>query len=112
MGAAFEYEGHDEPDAVLVTFGSVESLLATQVAASLMKSGERIGVIAVRVYRPFSESHFLKALPTDLRYALELRHASWNTDLTAAMLREHHCCCDCVIHYCSLVNEFVTLSVI
>ncbi|CUS13015.1 unnamed protein product, partial [Tuber aestivum] len=63
----FEYEGHNEPDAVLVTFGSVESLLATQVAASLVKSGERIGVIAVRVYRPFSESHFLEALPKSVK---------------------------------------------
>lgn len=63
----FEYEGHDEPDAVLVVFGSVESILATQVAASLERSGERVGVIAVRVYRPFSESHFLAALPKSVR---------------------------------------------
>ncbi|CAZ82114.1 unnamed protein product [Tuber melanosporum] len=63
----FEYEGHDEPDAVLVTFGSVESLLATQVAASLTNSGERIGVIAIRVYRPFSEPHFLEALPRSVK---------------------------------------------
>jgi len=63
----FEYEGHDEPDAVLVTFGSVESLLATQIAASLIRSGEKVGVIAVRVYRPFSESHFLEALPKTVK---------------------------------------------
>lgn len=63
----FEYEGHDEPDAVLVTFGSVESLLATQIASSLIESGEKIGVIAVRVYRPFSESHFLEALPKTVK---------------------------------------------
>jgi sulfite reductase (NADPH) flavoprotein alpha-component len=63
----FEYEGHNEPDAVLVVFGSVESSLATQVAAALAKGGEKVGVIAVRVYRPFSESYFLEALPKSVK---------------------------------------------
>lgn len=63
----YEYEGHHEPDAVLVVFGSVESSLATQVAAALAKAGEKIGVIAVRVYRPFSESYFLEALPKSVK---------------------------------------------
>lgn len=63
----YEYEGHHEPDAVLVVFGSVESSLATQVAAALAKTGEKIGVIAVRVYRPFSESYFLEALPKSVK---------------------------------------------
>ena len=34
---------------------------------------------------------FLGALPTDVRYALELRHTSWDTEQTAALLREHRC---------------------
>lgn len=34
---------------------------------------------------------FLDQLPTDLRYALELRHGSWNTNATAALLRDHRC---------------------
>lgn len=63
----FEYEGHEEPDAVLVVFGSVESSLATQVAAALAKGGEKVGVIAVRVYRPFSEAYFLEALPKSVK---------------------------------------------
>ncbi|KAF8244108.1 hypothetical protein K440DRAFT_605427 [Wilcoxina mikolae CBS 423.85] len=63
----FEYEGHEEPDAVLVVFGSVESSLATQIAASLAKGGEKVGVIAVRVYRPFSEAAFLEVLPKSVK---------------------------------------------
>ena len=59
----FEYSGHTSPDAVLVTFGSVESSLAIQVASMLSKQGVRIGAINVRVYRPFVEEEFLKALP-------------------------------------------------
>lgn len=63
----FEYEGHANPDAVLVVFGSVESSLATQIAASLAKGGEKVGVIAVRVYRPFAEEAFIKALPKSVK---------------------------------------------
>ncbi|KAF8539780.1 hypothetical protein BDD12DRAFT_836408 [Trichophaea hybrida] len=63
----FEYEGHEEPDAVLIVFGSVESSLATQIAASLAKGGEKVGVIAVRVYRPFSEAAFLEVLPKSVK---------------------------------------------
>ncbi|KAL8947206.1 MAG: hypothetical protein Q9222_006484 [Ikaeria aurantiellina] len=59
----FEYHGHATPDAVLVTFGTVESSLSTQVASSLQKDGTQVGVLNVRVYRPFVESEFLRALP-------------------------------------------------
>lgn len=36
--------------------------------------------------------HFLAALPTDLRYAVEFRHASWDQPAveTAALLAQHH----------------------
>ncbi|KAJ5702301.1 Transketolase C-terminal/Pyruvate-ferredoxin oxidoreductase domain II [Penicillium malachiteum] len=60
---AFEYHGHSEPVSVLVVFGTVEAALAAQVARSLAKSGVRIGVVNVRVYRPFIEEEFLRVLP-------------------------------------------------
>lgn len=63
----FEYEGHSSPDAVLVVFGTVESSLASQVARSLAEDGSRIGVLKVRVYRPFVESRFLAALPASVK---------------------------------------------
>jgi sulfite reductase (NADPH) flavoprotein alpha-component len=63
----FEYEGHEDAEAVLVVFGSVESSLATQIAASLAKGGEKVGVIAVRVYRPFAEAAFLEVLPKNVK---------------------------------------------
>ncbi|MCJ1443109.1 MAG: hypothetical protein MMC23_003606 [Stictis urceolatum] len=59
----FEYKGHEEPEAVLVVFGTVESSLASQVAVSLQADGVAIGVVSVRVYRPFVEEEFLKAVP-------------------------------------------------
>ncbi|KAF3178702.1 hypothetical protein TWF225_007734 [Orbilia oligospora] len=63
----FEYAGHSEPEAVLVVFGSVESSVSAQVATRLAAGGEKIGVISVRVYRPFSETHFLEALPKSVK---------------------------------------------
>ena len=63
----FEYHGHAAPDSVLVVFGTVESSLATQVVLSLEKNGAKVGVINVRVYRPFAEDAFLKALPKTVK---------------------------------------------
>jgi sulfite reductase (NADPH) flavoprotein alpha-component len=60
---AFEYHGHAEPVSVLVVFGTVEAALAAQVARSLAKDGVHIGVVNVRVYRPFVEEEFLRVLP-------------------------------------------------
>ncbi|KZF21098.1 hypothetical protein L228DRAFT_248861 [Xylona heveae TC161] len=63
----FEYHGHSEAEAVLVVFGSVEASLAAQVAAELAKRGAKIGVVNVRVYRPFVEEAFLAELPVSVR---------------------------------------------
>lgn len=63
----FEYHGHQEPDVVLVTFGSVESQTAKQVLKKLAADGAKAGVVNVRIYRPFIEEAFLKALPASTR---------------------------------------------
>jgi sulfite reductase (NADPH) flavoprotein alpha-component len=59
----FDYYGHEEPQSVLVVFGTVEASLTAQVATALAKDGDKLGVINVRVYRPFVEEAFLEALP-------------------------------------------------
>ena len=59
----FEYFGHSEPDIVLVTFGTVESSLGSQVANSLASRGIKVGLVAVRVYRPFIETEFVRTIP-------------------------------------------------
>lgn len=59
----FDYYGHQEPESVLVVFGTVEASLSAQVANALAKDGDKVGVINVRVYRPFVEEAFLEALP-------------------------------------------------
>lgn len=59
----FEYVGHNAAEHVLVVFGSVESQLAKQVVSKLVADGAKVGVVSVRVYRPFVEEEFLKVLP-------------------------------------------------
>jgi sulfite reductase (NADPH) flavoprotein alpha-component len=63
----FEYHGHEEPSSVLVAFGTVEASLTSQIARSLAKDGARIGVVNVRVYRPFVEEEFLRILPKSVK---------------------------------------------
>ncbi|KAF1984819.1 sulfite reductase flavo protein component [Aulographum hederae CBS 113979] len=63
----FEYQGHAQPENVLVVFGTVEASLSAQVANALAKTGEKVGVVNVRVYRPFVEELFLEALPDSVQ---------------------------------------------
>jgi sulfite reductase (NADPH) flavoprotein alpha-component len=63
----FEYHGHETPDVVLVAFGSVETQVAKQTLNKIAAEGAKVGVINVRVYRPFIEEEFLKAIPASSR---------------------------------------------
>lgn len=63
----FEYQGHATPDSILVVFGTVESSLSSQVALSLERDSAKVGVVNVRVYRPFVEEEFLKAVPKSVK---------------------------------------------
>ncbi len=58
----FEYHGAPDADRVIVMMGSgAETVQAT--AAALNERGERVGVVNVRLYRPFDADAFLAALP-------------------------------------------------
>ncbi|KAL7962309.1 hypothetical protein V8C34DRAFT_271455 [Trichoderma compactum] len=63
----FEYSGHETPDVVLVALGSVEAQVAKETLNKIAADGARVGVINVRVYRPFIEEAFLKAIPASAR---------------------------------------------
>ncbi len=62
----FDYVGHPEPDRVLVMMGSGAET-AHDTVDWLNAHGERVGLVKVRLYRPFSASHFLAALPPSTR---------------------------------------------
>jgi pyruvate-ferredoxin/flavodoxin oxidoreductase len=58
----FDYFGAPDAERVIVLMGSgVET--AKETAKYLNAQGERVGVVAVRLFRPFSAAHFLEALP-------------------------------------------------
>ena len=62
----FDYEGSPNPERVIVLMGSGAET-ARQTAATLQRTGEKVGVLQVRLYRPFSPAHLLAALPTSCR---------------------------------------------
>jgi len=62
----FDYFG--APDAergIVVMASAVET--ASETAAFLARQGEKVGVVAVRLYRPFSVEHFVKVLPPTVK---------------------------------------------
>ncbi|MFO0697140.1 MAG: pyruvate:ferredoxin (flavodoxin) oxidoreductase [Polyangiales bacterium] len=62
----FEYEGHAEAERVVFAIGSSTDVLG-ETAAYLAARGEKVGVVKVRLYRPWSEEHLLAALPKTVR---------------------------------------------
>ncbi len=58
----FEYYGAKDATHVIVVMGSGADT-TIQAVEKLAKAGEKVGVIKVRLYRPFSIKHFIKALP-------------------------------------------------
>lgn len=62
----FQYSGAADASHVIIIMGSGGETVAETVAA-LNASGEKTGVIQVRLYRPFSLEHLLKALPASTK---------------------------------------------
>src|SRR6266849_4468827 len=62
----FDYVGVPDAERVIVAMGSgAETAQAT--AEYLAAQGEKVGVIKVRLFRPFSVQHFLQALPATVK---------------------------------------------
>ncbi|HKU76245.1 MAG TPA: pyruvate:ferredoxin (flavodoxin) oxidoreductase [Pyrinomonadaceae bacterium] len=62
----FEFVGDPNAERVLVMMGS-GCETAEETVASLCKSGEKVGLLKVRLYRPFSVSHFIDSLPASTK---------------------------------------------
>jgi pyruvate-ferredoxin/flavodoxin oxidoreductase len=62
----FDYHGHPEAERVMVLMGSGAET-AKETVDYLGERGEKVGVLTVRLYRPFSSAHFLSALPPTVR---------------------------------------------
>ena len=58
----FEYYGAPDADRVIIAMGSICDV-AEEVIDYLTAKGEKVGLVKVRLYRPFSAKHLLAAVP-------------------------------------------------
>ncbi|HZK23950.1 MAG TPA: pyruvate:ferredoxin (flavodoxin) oxidoreductase [Oscillospiraceae bacterium] len=62
----FDYYGALDAERVIVAMGSVCDTISETIDF-LLARGEKVGVVKVRLYRPFSVEHFLQALPATVK---------------------------------------------
>ncbi len=62
----FDYVGHPEAERVIVLMGSGAEA-AHETVEYLVERGEKVGVLKVRLFRPFSIKHFIEALPKTVK---------------------------------------------
>ena len=59
----FDYYGAKDADRVIIAMGSVTEAIRETID-HLTEQGEKVGLVAVHLYRPFSAKHFLAAVPS------------------------------------------------
>jgi len=62
----FDYIGHPEAERVIIAMGSGCDTIEETIN-HLMAKGEKVGLLKVRLYRPFSAEHFMMALPASVK---------------------------------------------
>lgn len=62
----FNYYGAEDAEKVIIAMGSVCETI-DETIDYLMAAGEKVGVIKVRLYRPFSAKHLLSAMPKTVK---------------------------------------------
>jgi pyruvate-ferredoxin/flavodoxin oxidoreductase len=61
----FDYVGAPDADRIVIVMGSGADV-CDETVEYLLKKGEKVGVLKVRLYRPFSVEHFMKAIPASV----------------------------------------------
>jgi pyruvate-ferredoxin/flavodoxin oxidoreductase len=62
----FDYYGADDAERVIIAMGSVTEA-AKESVDYLISKGEKVGLVSVHLYRPFSAKHFLAAVPETVK---------------------------------------------
>ena len=62
----FDYVGAPDADKVIIAMGSGCDV-ADEAVTKMVEMGEKVGVIKVHLYRPFSVKHFLSAIPASCK---------------------------------------------
>jgi pyruvate-ferredoxin/flavodoxin oxidoreductase len=63
----FDYVGAEDAERIIILMGSGAETVHESVAY-LTQQGEKVGVLKVRLYRPFSVKHFIAALPKTTKF--------------------------------------------
>ena len=64
--APFVYVGDPDAERVIIAMGSVTEA-TTEVVEDLNKKGEKVGLVKVHLYRPFSAKHLVDVLPATVK---------------------------------------------
>ncbi len=59
----FNYYGHPEAERVIVAMGSVTETIEETIDYLVEERGEKVGIVQVHLYRPFSAEHFFNVFP-------------------------------------------------
>lgn len=62
----FEYYGAEDAENIIIAMGSVNDTIK-EVIDYLAKKGEKLGLVTVHLYRPFSAKYFLNVLPKSVK---------------------------------------------
>lgn len=62
----FDYYGADDAERIIICMGSM-SQTAEEVVDALTARGEKVGVVTVHLYRPFSLKHFFAVIPKTVK---------------------------------------------
>jgi len=62
----FDYVGHPKAEKILISMASSSETIEETVN-HLVAAGERVGLIKIRLYRPFSSYHFYAAVPASVK---------------------------------------------
>ena len=62
----FDYYGAKDADRIIISMGAVSEVVE-EVVDYLNKNGEKVGLVKVSLYRPFSVEKLIKAIPTSVK---------------------------------------------
>ena len=73
----FDYVGHPEAESIIIMMGS-GAQAAEEAVDYLNARGEKVGLVKVRLFRPFSVEHFYDAVPKTAKYIAVLDRTKEN----------------------------------
>ncbi|MCR4820233.1 MAG: pyruvate:ferredoxin (flavodoxin) oxidoreductase [Elusimicrobiales bacterium] len=100
----FEYVGAEDADRIIVCMASGCDVVEEAVNA-LNKAGEKVGLLKVRLYRPYSQVDFIKALPKTVKKIAVLDRCKENGALGEPLYQDVVTACANAYRLCGCLKE-------